>query len=72
MKKTVFKMIKEIKDSEPFYSYNLDVGDAFLYGENMIKQKQNKDTNDTVTYFRVTDKRRGSVMYEPIMEKLEE
>jgi hypothetical protein len=70
MKKTVFKMIKEIKDSEPFF--DLDVGDVFLYGENMIKQKQNKDTNDTVTYFRVTDKRRGSVIYEPIMEKLEE
>jgi hypothetical protein len=63
--------LKEITD-EIFF--NLDVGDMFLYGESVIKQKTSKNIGDSITYYIITEKRdssNNSVCYEAFIEKLE-
>jgi archaeosine-15-forming tRNA-guanine transglycosylase len=64
-----FKSLKVIVNDD--FS-NLKAGGKFLYGENVIKQKNNKKVGENVTFYVVDEiKSGGNVMYSPQIEKLE-
>jgi len=48
------------------------VGQKFLHGDTLIKQLENKQIGDDITYFIVTDiTESGSILYAPVTEILE-
>lgn len=70
MRKTIFIRLKEI-DKEIDMN-NLEIGDYFLYGKNLIGQKQNKEIGQPITYYEIISKSYGSVEYIPIYDYMEE
>jgi hypothetical protein len=51
----------------------LDIDEDFVYGRNVIAQKSSKEVGQAITYYRVIEKtKRGSVVYTPIFDYLEE
>lgn len=70
MKKSTFRNLREVKKNENFPK--LEIGDIFLYGENMISQK-NKEDIRSISYFVVTEIREnGNILYEAKFDNLED
>jgi hypothetical protein len=44
----------------------------FLFGENMIGQKNIKNFGDTISYYKVIGKKENNILYELVFDKLEE
>lgn len=73
MKRTDFNKITTFKDEDSFISSELKIGDTFLYGENVIKQLDNKKKGDSITYYEVIKvKQNGFVSYKPVITTLED
>lgn len=71
MKKTIFQKLKEIEKEEEMN--DLEIGDFFLYGINVIAQKQNKQEGQPISYYQVVQKHGESgVSYSPVYDTLEE
>ena len=71
MKKAVFQKLKEIEKEEEMD--DLEVDDFFLYGRNVIAQKQSKQTGQPISYYKVIEKTEsGGVAYTPVFDTLEE
>ena len=72
MRQIDFQKVKEIEKEEEMN--DLDLGDFFLYGRNVIAQKQGKQPGQTISYYEVIEKNEvtGSVSYEPVFDYLEE
>ena len=73
MRKTEFMRLKEIdehdKDNE---MSNLKVGDVFLYGRNMVNQKQVKKVGEDISYFKILRKTAsGGVEYGSVFDIME-
>jgi len=48
------------------------IGQKFLFGQNVVKQMEDKKIGDRVTYYEVTELTdSGSIIYTPITEILE-
>jgi hypothetical protein len=60
-----------VKDKETEMD-ELNVGDYFLYGTSVIAQKQNKVIGDSISYFKIIDKKsHGGVEYIPVFDYME-
>jgi hypothetical protein len=71
MKKVYFIRMVEITEEKDMDE--LEIGDFFLYGQNLIAQKQNKIPGDGISYFQIVDKKsKGNVEYAPIFDILEQ
>jgi hypothetical protein len=69
MRRSEFIRLTDIEEESDMD--NLDIGDRFLYGRNVINQKQEKEIGDSITYYEVIDKKHGSVEYTPIFDYME-
>ena len=73
MRRTEFMRMKEIEDKKEEEMDELEKGDYFLYGKNLIAQKQNKIVGQQISYFEVIDKKsHGGIEYTPIFDIIEE
>ena len=71
MMKFEFKKLPEITDESKMD--DLEIHDFFVYGKNMSAQKQDKLVGQEICYYQVVDKpRKGSVVYAPVYDMLEE
>jgi hypothetical protein len=70
MKKAVFQKLKEIEKEKEMDE--LDEGEFFLYGKNVIAQKQNKKEGQQISYYKIIAKNGESgVTYTPVYDTLE-
>ena len=69
MKKTEFVRMLEITEEKNMD--NLKVGDFFLYGASVISQKQHKSIGDSITYYKVVEKKPKGIEYAPVFDYLE-
>jgi hypothetical protein len=70
MKKLEFMRIPEFEDLDD--TSKLQLGDKFLYGKNVIWQKQNKKDGDEICYYEVIAKSSIGIEYTPIFDILED
>ncbi len=49
----------------------LKVGDHFLYGMNVINQKQEKEVGESITYYEIVNNDHGRIEYTPIFDYME-
>lgn len=64
MKESTFKKISEGSPKSP------KIGDMFLEGEEMIKQKIKKNKGDIISYFLIVSINKGNIEYMEKQEKL--
>jgi hypothetical protein len=64
-----WKKMIEITEEEEMDK--LEVHDYFLYGTNMIAQKQNKKIGQEISYFVVMNKNGRHIEYGPVFDMLE-
>lgn len=70
MRQAVFQRLKDIEKEEDMD--DLEVGEYFLYGRNVIAQKQVKQPGQAISYYEVIEKTEsGSVIYTPVFDTLE-
>ena len=71
MRQVEFQKLKDIEEEKDMN--NLEVGDYFLYGRNVIAQKQSKAPGQPISYYEVIEKTEtGSISYTPVFDTLEE
>lgn len=72
MRQAIFQKMADIEKEEDMN--DLEVGDFFLYGRNVIAQKQGKQPGQAVSYYEVIEKNEvtGSISYTPVFDYLEE
>ncbi len=70
MRLTEFLKLKELEEEEDMN--DLKEGDIFLYGRNVIGQKQNKNIGDAISYYKVVAIAGKDVSYAPVFDSLEE
>ena len=68
MRKTMFMKMLEIERGKEEKIDELEIGDYFLYGNSVIGQKQNKIVGQSISYFKVVNKRNSSVEYAPVFD----
>lgn len=71
MRRTEFTRLKEYEYDDPNMD-SLEIGDKFLFGRNVIDQKQHKEVGDPITFYIVTGKTNGGIVYMPQYEILQE
>jgi len=69
MRKQRFIRLPEI--NEEANMDKLNVGDHFLYGRNVINQKQEKEIGESITYYEIINKDHSRVEYIPIFDYME-
>jgi hypothetical protein len=70
MDKLKFQRLPEFEDMDD--TSELNIGDCFLFGKNIIGQKQNKMKNgEPITYYKVISKSDMGIEYSPIYDYLE-
>lgn len=69
MRSSVFKRLAAIEDEKDMKK--LDVGEYFLYGQNIINQKENKKPGQPITYYMVIGKNGNNIEYTPIYDYME-
>lgn len=70
MRKAIFMRLYEFETEGD--TSNLNIGDKFLYGKNIITQKQTKIIGEPITYYQVISKSKCGIEYVPIYDYLEE
>lgn len=71
MRKADWKRIPEITEEEDIDK--LEIGEYFLYGKNMVAQKQNKTVGQQISYYQVIEKPEPRrVVYAPVFDMLQE
>jgi hypothetical protein len=66
------RMFNSLPEVENFQEVKMNVGTKFLFGLNMIRQKEDKVGGDSVTYYEVTSiTKSGGVEYKAIYDKLD-
>jgi hypothetical protein len=70
MRQTEFQKLREFEDEDDMK--DLKEGDIFLYGQNVIGQKQHKMVGDAISYYKVIAKVGKDISYAPIFDNLEE
>ncbi len=63
--------MQEFDDDKGNDMNRLEVGECFLYGRNLINQKQNKVIGQGISYYQVTSKSDSRVEYTPIFDYME-
>lgn len=72
MRESKFRSLKQLKD-ESLFNKKLQVGDHFLYGQNVIDQINTKKVGDQVTYYKVINKTKGrNIEYQMVFDVLEQ
>ena len=67
----MFQRLKEMEEEKDMN--DLDIGEFFLYGKNVISQKQMKEVGQPISYYQVIEKNGVSgVSYTPVYDTLEE
>lgn len=69
MRKTKFNKMKTIEKEKDMN--DLQVGECFLYGKNIIAQKGVKEVGEPITYYQVINKTDNGVEYSPIYDYME-
>lgn len=59
MKTREWASLRIINFNDPKDKRKLKKGDKFLYGKNMISQKENKKIGDDISYFQIIDVKKG-------------
>jgi len=70
MRQTEFQKLRDIEEEEEMN--DLKEGDLFLYGKNVIAQKQHKTVGDAISYYQVVAIVGKDVSYAPVFDNLEE
>lgn len=71
MRKTDFMRLPEYTNENEKEMKGLNVGDNFLYGINLIGQKQNKTIGQPISYYQIISKSDTGVEYTPIFDYME-
>lgn len=69
MKRQKFIRLPEFEDEDDMNK--LEVGDFFLYGNNVKGQKQNKKDGEEICYYEVIRKSNMGIEYAPVFDVLE-
>jgi len=72
MRISKFKRLKTIEKDKEEEMNKLMVGECFLYGKNVVAQKETKKVGQSITYYQVISKSNNSVEYTPIFDYMEE
>lgn len=62
--------LEEIDDIKDINSNRFKIGDLFLYGENIIKQKYIKQPGDLVTVYQIAQMKENTCVYFPKLYKI--
>ena len=71
MRKTEFNRLPEFTNETEKGTNDLNIGDNFLFGVNMIGQKQNKTIGQAISYYQVISKSEHGIEYTPIFDYME-
>ncbi len=72
MRKTEFMKMKEIDEYDKENEIaKLNVGDKFLYGRNMVNQKQVKKVGEDISYFTIIKKTPNGAEYGSVFDIME-
>lgn len=67
-----FQKMKEIETGREDLMDDMEVGDKFLYGKNVVAQKQNKQAGQPISYYVVVDKKGSTgVVYTAVFDTLD-
>jgi len=70
MRQTEFQKMIDIEEEADMDK--LKEGDFFLYGKNVVAQKQHKNVGDEISYYEVIAKVGKDVSYAPVFDILKE
>jgi len=70
MRRNEFIRLPDIEEESDMDKLN--IGDHFLYGRNVINQKQDKEVGESITYYEiVVNNEHGRIEYTPIYDYME-
>lgn len=72
MKELRFKKLPIIEKDNEKEMEKLNIGDCFLYGSNIVNQRENKKVGMSITYYQVINKTKNGTEYTPIYDYMEE